>query len=132
MTIRQVAYELETSGADGLPEHIDRVRITIQSRVAYDLARDKFGWPKGEEAMFLWVAYVSWRELIKHYGFPEFEPGGKVQTFKRFREEVLIDFEAIDEKKDGKGSEGDGETDPTSAAAESGPPSPSPPQPDST
>lgn len=127
MTINRVAYEVETSGADGLPEHIDYLRVTNQARIAYDLQADKNNWPAAKDAQFLWVAYTVWKQLVHEGRFPEYESGGKVSTFKRFREDVLIDFE--DRSDDPRKAP---EADPTDEARPLGGASTSPPPPAST
>lgn len=52
------------------PPDVDEGReVIVQTRnvelCAFDRDRGKYGWPKGEDAPFLWLTYLAWRALMR-------------------------------------------------------------------
>lgn len=102
----------------------DKLTINNHALVMYDLERARRHWPAGQDAPFLWVTFLAWQQLVDQDDYPATvsgdRPGKSVPSFDRFMAQDCEDVDrlaAVD-------------VDPTQAAAESGPVSASPPQPE--
>jgi len=58
----------------GFPEPDEGAEHTVQATnadlVAFDRERARYGWPKGDDAPFLWLTYLAWKALQRAGIFP--------------------------------------------------------------
>lgn len=105
------------------------IEVSNQAMVAWDFERADKKWPKQAEIPMVYATFLAWAQLVYEGRYPRFEEGGKVSTFKRFRE---VDCKHVSDAEEDKPEDDRSDVDPTPAATDLLTVSASPSQPAST
>jgi hypothetical protein len=67
--LRLILSDPEFPGADEGKDYDVQVRNV--DLCAYDRERGRYGWPKGEDAPFIWMTFIGWKALIRTGQIPQ-------------------------------------------------------------
>lgn len=99
MSINRVRLHVQMKG-DAEPRTIT---VTNPAMVRWDFDRQKFNWPKHDQAPTLYATYLAWATLVDLGEYPAETPpavkGGKATpSFAQFRDEDCLHLDDADEE----------------------------------